>query len=209
MIVFSDKSRRLFYYHTDTKETKNLNARGINSSQYGTIIAFVTLEKDEGDLNGDGDEEDSIIQYYDTRSETTKNSDETGTNPLALDRYIVFDASEREAGEDFNNDNDIEDSVIRVYDTQTGSVINTKVEGTCPRGFQKSPVIITHDGKLSEFYIETKKARPLGITGENPSYRDGVLAYERDGLLYIYTAGTERPLNIHCLLYTSLSPRDS
>ncbi|MEM4247463.1 MAG: hypothetical protein QXF14_04030, partial [Candidatus Woesearchaeota archaeon] len=57
IIAFQDKSRRILYYDIEKKEAKDTLARGTNPSVCGKIIAFATPEKDEGDLNNDGDDE--------------------------------------------------------------------------------------------------------------------------------------------------------
>ncbi len=96
----------------------------VYSSSY--IIAFQTKEEMAGqDLNGDGDTNDSIIQYYDVEAHEQHNTGIDGLYPSVSGNLIAFITGESAVGRDLNHDGDKLDSVLQYYDISTGKVTNT------------------------------------------------------------------------------------
>ena len=97
---------------------------GEHPSVSGNVIAFQTPEI-YGDLNGDGDMNDNIIQYFYVGSGRTFNTLMDGTYPSVSGNIIAFITEEEAADEDLNHDGDILDSFLQYYDISTGQITNT------------------------------------------------------------------------------------
>jgi hypothetical protein len=198
LLVFEDKSRMLWQYDIDDKTLKEIKARGADPSIYGKRIAFATSEADAGkDLNDDQDTIDEIIQYYDTGSDLIVNTKAVGNTPVMLDDFLVFATREDDAEQDLNKDNDWDDTLIRALSFDTGQV-TVVAEGKNPVGYKHDTVVVT-DGKIfAALDLETGEKMTLGISGNNPSLFQDLLAYERDNKLMLYrlSTGVEKPLDI-------------
>ncbi|MEM4704060.1 MAG: hypothetical protein QXJ02_03230 [Candidatus Bathyarchaeia archaeon] len=97
------------------------------------IIAFSTDEFSVGfDLNGDSDTSDNVIRYYNVSSGVVANTTAVGENPAIGGSIIAFTTYEGYAGEDLNNDTDIDDYILRYYDIALGVTVNTGKFGLEP-----------------------------------------------------------------------------
>ena len=103
----------------------------------GSVIAFLTSEAAQGgtDLNGDGDDNDRVLQLYDAAA------DQLITPGLSAEDFVVgapavtlcgrhqliaFRTSEAaEGGRDLNGDGDTTDDVLNIYDAETRTLIPT------------------------------------------------------------------------------------
>jgi len=199
IIAFEEKGRMIMLYDTQDKDAVSTGERGTKPSIYNGMIAFITRESDDGtDLNNDGDTSDSIVQFYEISSRNTTNTGEQGISVLTLDDKIVFDASEALADEDYNRDNDQEDTIIQYYQFSSEDVYTTKIEGKTPAGLKESPILITANNNFSLLEIEDKQLSETGVYGNDPTMHNDIIAYEKNGMLYIYriSTGVEMPLNI-------------
>jgi len=95
-------------------------------------LAFHALESD-GDLNGDGDELDFVLQGYDLRRQTTSNVGlaTDGAAPLfAADTWLVAVPEAAQGARDLNGDGDRDDLVLHAFDPDTELTRNLQL--TCP-----------------------------------------------------------------------------
>ena len=92
----------------------------------GRLLAFVAGE-DGGDLNGDGDTNDSVVHVYDTVRRSVLNLRlALLIPPLAFDgRFMAMDVFELDQGRDLNQDGDLDDFVLHVFDVVTRRTQNT------------------------------------------------------------------------------------
>ena len=172
MIAFEDKEM-IWIYNTKTKDALRTKASGSQLSIYENNIAFVTSENNvDTDLNGDGDKIDNVIRYYDLNTEEIINIRAVGTNPVVLKDYIVFETKEDLVGKDLNNDEDLDDTIIRAYDLNDRKILNTKTEGKNPVGLEKPIVIVEHEKQFWKLDLGKSRKINLGIYGNNPSLSD-------------------------------------
>ena len=105
------------------------------AAEVGAVsVGFVTLfvsEAGEGvDLNGDGDHVDRVVHVYDVANGTLHSSGLAGhsTSFAASAGVVAFSVSEAaQGGVDLNQDNDVADAVVHVFDATQGVVQNTQV----------------------------------------------------------------------------------
>ncbi len=116
---------------------------GEGPSISGSVIAYTSYEywyyKEpfirkgmyglEGDLNGDGDWNDYVIQYYDISDGSSGNTRAEGRFPCISGSIIVFSTYEYKVEKDLNGDGDKDDYVIQYYDISKKYLVNTGVVG--------------------------------------------------------------------------------
>ncbi len=198
LIAFEDKSRRILIYNTDSKDLIDTKARGTNPSIFGQRVGFATLEKDSGDLNKDGDDTDTVIQYYDATEDKIINTETPGENALALKDFLVFDTAEDMAEEDLDRDGTRNSRIIQLYDFENEETVNTRQTGTSPAGFKESPILATDKNQFWLIDLGTHKKKETSAYGSHPSLYNDIIAYERNGTLWTYriSTGIEKPLGI-------------
>src|SRR5262245_40436397 len=95
----------------------------------GRIAAFRVTEAVQGaDLNGDGDQLDSVAQVFDARTRATRTLDPGAAfgDPLVRGRLVVLETLEN-LETDLNGDGDQLDTVPQVFDTERRSLRNLRV----------------------------------------------------------------------------------
>ena len=137
----------IYVYDISRKENKLISS-GSNPALFGFIVAFETKESD-ADLNDDGDNADTVIQFADVRDGKTTSTKAVGRNPSVFSDFIIFSTKESELGIDFSNDADTEDDLIRQYDLETKEIINLKSVGDFPVFNQHSLVFITQESQIN------------------------------------------------------------
>jgi hypothetical protein len=198
LIAFEDKSRRILIYNTDSKDLIDTQARGTKPSIFGQRIGFATSEKDSGDLNRDGDDSDTVIQYYDATEDKIINTETPGENALALKDALVFDTAEDMAEEDLDRDGTRNNNIIQFYDFDNEETVNTRQTGTNPAGFKESPILATDKNQFCLIDLATRKKKETTAYGTHPSFYNDIIAYEREGTLWVYriSTGIEKSLGI-------------
>ncbi|MEM4240376.1 MAG: thrombospondin type 3 repeat-containing protein [Candidatus Woesearchaeota archaeon] len=198
LIAFEDRARRIIVYNTDRKDAVDTGARGTRPSIFSRRIAFATSEKDSGDLNGDSDDSDTIIQYYDLDSGLVNNTGQLGERPLVLKDTIVFDTPEDVIGKDLNRDDRLNDNIIRYYDLDDGDTESTGIPGVLASGWKTSPVVAVYEGGFLLVDLDSHKAYKTNVSGNDPSIYSDMIAYEKNGMLFVYriSTGVEIPLKI-------------
>ncbi len=118
---------RLFHYRPETGTLTDLEHSGNGWSDRGDVFVVWTRESDEGaDLNGDGDQEDFVLQVLDLTTPALRNL-RVAVNRLeaVVDGDLVaFRVLEADQGEDLNGDGDMLDPVLHVFDGTTGVLTN-------------------------------------------------------------------------------------
>ncbi len=134
----------------------------------GDLLTWMTRESLLGeDVNGDGDQEDSVGGWY--RLHTGERGRHVATGGFhASDPWLGFSISEDNLGGDVNGDGDEDDAIIHVLDTRTGAVHSTGAAGTNARSGQHAVYFLTVEAELGE------SGRDLNGDGD---VRDVVLRY--------------------------------
>src|SRR3989304_6835838 len=83
----------------------------------------------EGDLNGDGDWNDYVIQFYDISDGSSGNTRAEGRFPCISGSIIVFSTYEYKVDKDLNSDGDKGDYIVQYYDISKKHLVNTGVVG--------------------------------------------------------------------------------
>lgn len=93
----------------------------------GTFVAFLTDEADQsGDLNGDGDTDDRVVQLYDAGRDSFVAIGQAAEDFVLGARLLAFRTGEAsQAAMDLNGDGDAEDSVLQVYDIERARLLNS------------------------------------------------------------------------------------
>ena len=122
----------LHVFDLKSGETKNSGLSGrIGNEFVGRWLAICIPEEAQvEDLNGDGDNNDSILHLYDLESGTAINFGfNVGANELLhAGTWLAFSVSEGREGRDLNGDGDEEDYVPHLHDLESGETTNLKVD---------------------------------------------------------------------------------
>lgn len=197
-ILIEDKSRLLWQYDVDDKLPANLDTRGSSPAMYAQRYAFVTSEKDVNlDLNRDGDLIDEVIRY--AVGNNTDNTQADGINPVVLKDYVVFETNEALAGVDLNDDDDTDDTIIRYLDFDRENVRTTRLTGENPVAFKEGLIIVTDEDSFWTIDLLSLEKHKIGPAGNDQSFFDNVLVYERDGAIKTMDirTGIERDLGLN------------
>lgn len=129
IITFTGFSIR--YYNISREETVNTGIPTVEDipSIYKNIIAFPVYEAHSGDLNGDGDTNDSVVMYYDIEKKELVNTRVVGWGVSVYGDIIAFSTFENQVAQDLNDDGDMSDSIVRYYNITSKAVVNTKANG--------------------------------------------------------------------------------
>src|SRR4030042_9023 len=183
---------------------------GEGPSVSGSVIAYTSYEywyyKEpfirrgmyglEGDLNGDGDWNDYVIQFYDISDGSSSNTRGEGRFPCISGSIIVFSTYEYKVDKDLNSDGDKGDYIVHYYDISKKHLVNTGVVG-CSReeGPSVSGSIIAftvHEGSVDKdlnndgdkndyvihyYDITNKSVVNTGAVGRLPSVSGSVIVF--------------------------------
>ncbi len=127
------------YYDTSSREIVNTGGEATGGAWTdGVVVAFSSLESEVGggefgvDLNFDFDFDDVVVRYFDTRARVLQNTGAVASGGLSVwQGFIGFITREQQIvgnEPDLNGDQVFDDSVVRIYDTSTGDLINTRSE---------------------------------------------------------------------------------
>lgn len=191
------------FYNIDDQTTTSTQSTGKNPSVFANNIVFETMESEEHkDLNSDGDEEDSIIQYYSMNDASLINTKLEGHDPYLYQYLIAFSTPEKSMGIDYNNDGDLDDHIIRTYDILKNEIANTKQTGRYPSTNGRRILFSTNEKEIKTdlnndgdtddelfqvFSIETKTAVPTNLQGAiSTMNKQGIAAYTQGNRLKTY-----------------------
>jgi hypothetical protein len=191
------------FYNTETQKTTSTKTTGMNPAVFANNIVFQTAEAEEHkDLNDDGDEEDIAIQYYSLHDEQAINAKIEGQDTCLYQYLIVFSTPETSMSIDYNNDGDLDDSIIRTYDLLKQELANTKQAGRYPStngrrilfsaNERETKTDLNNDGDESDelfqvFSLETKTTIPTNLRGTiSTMNKNGLTAFIQGNKLNIY-----------------------
>ena len=93
--------------------------------QAGNWLVLAISERDQDvDLNGDGDDRDTVVHLHDLSAGTTTNLKVDADEWLLSENHLVLRVSERAQGVDLNGDGDDRDSVVSVRELSSGTDTN-------------------------------------------------------------------------------------
>src|SRR3990172_6356564 len=145
-IVVYERDGFIHVYDLARNEDTELS-QGFSLAIFGFTVVFETKESDN-DLNGDKDEDDTVIQFANVRDKKVVSTNAVGRHPSVFADMIIFSTKESELGIDFTNDDDVDDDIVRMYDIGTGEITNTKAVGDYPALNQKFAVFVTEEKQL-------------------------------------------------------------
>lgn len=132
----------IYIYDIDTGAILNTHEPGSSPAIYENRIAFTTEEPWVAqDLNGDGDQSDTVIRYYDLSSQMAFNTGEEGRDPAVYGKRIVFENESR----------------VRYFDIESGHAFDTGKLGYEPD---------IYEGTITYFVWERLKGADLNRDGD-------------------------------------------
>lgn len=172
IISFVGESSQICYYNTTSGEVRQIGRRGTQVAIHGNVIAFSSDETIcyfdlntqtlvntgipgnspaiYGDLIAFTSGLESTIWTYDLRTGTIADTGIAGKNPTIYGTVIAFETSEHSIAEDLNNDDDTNDVIIRYYDVETRSLVNTMAVGIFPSCYGNRIVFATPEEKAND-----------------------------------------------------------
>jgi hypothetical protein len=108
-------------------EWANVGQAGDRIVACGRRAVFITPENVQGaDLNLDGDQDDRVLQLFDPATATLTNTQQAARELVCNDLFVAFRTPEEAQGEtDLNEDGDLEDHVLQVYEFAPATLRNT------------------------------------------------------------------------------------
>jgi len=174
------RGQTLHVYDLTTRELTNLGVRAGNFQQRGRILPYLVREE-EVDLNGDGDLSDTVFHVYDLELATSRNLglDSPAIYPNEVSaRLICMAIREFQQGHtDLNGDGDALDTVMHVYDAQTGEIRNLGVARPDPDIFSSEGNRV--EGPLLFFFGSEDDQGETDLNGDGD---------HRDTIPYVYDA---------------------
>lgn len=185
------------FYDLETDTLTNTGIEGARASISGDLIAFHTFEfLSKQDFNGDGDDDDVLIRLYNIRTAELIDPHLLGKHPNLVGQRLVFESNESALAQDFNQDGDLLDNVVRLYDLRAKTFEAVILMGTFPE-FDGELLVysalesqlnedLTGDGDLDDSVIQlydltSKTHTQTGIAGTSPSlYRDKIAFYTHE-----------------------------
>ena len=147
----------------------------ISSSCSGDKISFTTSESTFGyDVNGDYDLTDSVIGYYDVSESMAMSTNLLAEYSSIWENTIALAASESVWGKNLNQDGDLSDSVLVLYDISTGTITNT-AEACDPYSVVISGNVVVFTCEDSVRYVTRTMLRPALPLGSGFEYVLGVI----------------------------------
>lgn len=172
IIVFVGEDSRIRYYDIATNAVKEIGVTGAHPSIYEDTIAFVSenticyfdFNTDSiVDTKARGDSPfvyrglivfhsvpTSTICIYDMRTRTAVDTGISGMNPTLCGDIVAFETSESQVLEDLNGDGDKNDMIIRYYDIETKTLVNTGAVGVFPTSDGNKIVFSTQEESVEE-----------------------------------------------------------
>jgi len=112
------------------------------------LVAFAVVEKDQGrtDLNGDGDTDDIVVHVFDAITGEITNLGLAGLLEVEGRRVALLVSEMYQGFTDLNGDGDASDTVLHVFDADTGTTTNM--------GFAVDQPYLPSSGTLMELPFE-------------------------------------------------------
>ncbi len=117
----------LHIYDAETGITTNFGVDIAFSSLLKTSESLIAFGADElgGDLNGDGDMMDRVVQVFDPRTKVTLNTGLACLSFSTAGDFVTFNVREVSQGNtDLNGDGDTFDDIVHIFDASSGVITN-------------------------------------------------------------------------------------
>lgn len=192
----------IVYYSIKDRKIIDASSAGRNPAMTEKLIVFSTPEAETGiDYTNDSDKTDNVIRYYNVATKEIINTKQAGTNPVINDKYIVFEASEKELREDLNKDNDLDDNILRYYSFETKQAGNIIAFGQRPSISKENIAAFTVQEKLANdlnddldledeilmyYDIPSQKLANTKIEGSEASIFGKTIAFAQDNKIVLY-----------------------
>lgn len=200
--IVYERAGVIYVYDIPKHEERELS-RGKNPSLFAFVAAFETRETDK-DLNGDGDNDDIVIQFANVKDGNVVSTYSIGHHPYVWSKFIVFSTNEAELGIDFSNDGDMIDDIIRQFDIDKNETVNLKAVGDYPAINQRALIFVTDekqmetdlngDGDQSDNVLrvldkESRKVANTPFAADRPLLtKTGKAVFASDGEVVIFDA---------------------
>lgn len=119
----------------------------------------------------------------------------TGCDPPTYENIMVFPTPERFLGSDLNSDGDIDDTVLRYQNLNTGDVINT---GLIASGnhravdiYENIIAFVGEDSKICYYDINTGTVREIAATGSCLSIHENIIAFASKSTIHYFDLDTQ------------------
>ena len=150
-----------------TGAVTNLAAQGDLPAITGRAVVFRSIENAAGqvDLNSDGDRSDRVLRVYDNGAVTTLDSAKRFRRrwyQIGGTRVVFVSKERRAGGVDKNDDGDVRDNIVQVYDIATATLTNS--------GLQAKAYVVGPD-MVAVATIERKQGR-IDFNGDGDTRRD-------------------------------------
>ena len=137
-------------------------------------VLFTVPEYSEGDLNGDGDQDDHVLHLHDP---STGSTDNLGVAPAQAnifveEPWVAFMVEEAGQGSDLNGDGDELDYITQAYDLDSGTLRNTGIAGGI--AYEADETAYLAAGRLGLNVSESGEGADLNGDGD---VDDGVLHF--------------------------------
>lgn len=112
-------------YNPATTDIRNLELPATSFAVGSSMAVFLVRESPGHDLNGDGDVADTVAHSYDATTGLVRNHGLAVLSARIAGRFVGLLADEAAQGADLNDDGDMADRVLYLYDGDTDTTVNT------------------------------------------------------------------------------------
>ena len=113
-----------------------------------------------------------------------------GGDPPIWGKIMAFPTPERYMGQDLNGDGDMNDTVLRYKNIETGEVVNTgAIVSGLPRAISIYGDVIAFVGErgmIRYYRISTGEIKDVGMAGSTPSLYDNTLVFSSSGRILFF-----------------------
>ena len=132
---------------------------------------------------------------YEALTPTPEPTSTPGGDPPIYGNIMAFPTVERFMGQDLNGDGDINDTVLRYMNLETGEVVNTRlIASSAHHAMDIYENIIAFVGKgtrIRYYDINTGTVREAEATGSRPSIYGNIIAFASGGTICYFDLSTQ------------------
>lgn len=175
----ADRSPHTMVYDVDTGVLRDLGLPGSWPAIVGDRVVFTAYESWAGeDLNGDGDQDDGILQVYDPATGVLENTGVTMGVVASDGDWAASWRSEAEDGVDRNGDGDAQDQVAFLYNVVDGRTLFAGLAVNPNYQFPHGPIKF-RGGRLWVAVSEARQGH-RDLNGDGDAEDDVLFGYDLD-----------------------------